>query len=115
MSGTRMVFSTENEDRWWWLMAGGDVNAARLIAVLADKPDWREDMPRLVSGLVARQNKGAWHTTTANLWGSLALDKFAAKFESARIAGKTLASTGGAPRQHCAARRIIYRRRGMPC
>ena len=91
MQGTKMVFSTEREDYWWWLMVGGDVNAARLIATVVDRPGWREDMPRLVSGLVARQNKGAWHTTTANLWGGLALDKFAAKFESEKVAGITRA------------------------
>ena len=92
MQGTKMVFSTEREDYWWWLMVGGDVNAARLIAAVVDRPSWRADMPRLVSGLVARQNKGAWHTTTANLWGGLALDKFAAKFESEKVAGTTRAS-----------------------
>ena len=92
MQGTKMVFSTEREDYWWWLMVGGDVNAARLIATVVDRPGWREDMPRLVSGLVARQNKGAWHTTTANLWGGLALDKFAAKFESEKVAGITRAA-----------------------
>ena len=91
MQGTKLVFSTEREDYWWWLMVGGDVNAARLIAAVVDRPAWREDMPRLVSGLVARQNKGAWHTTTANLWGGLALDKFAAKFESEKVTGITRA------------------------
>ena len=80
MQGTKLVFSTEREDYWWWLMVGGDVNAARLIATVADRPGWRDDLPRLVSGLVARQNKGAWHTTTANLWGGLALDRFAAGY-----------------------------------
>ena len=33
--------------------------------------------------------RGAWLTTTANLWGSLALDKFSAKFESTPVAGQT--------------------------
>ena len=93
MQGTKMVFSTEREDYWWWLMVGGDVNAARLIAAVVDRPGWRDDMPRLVSGLVARQRKGAWHTTTANLWGGLALDKFAAKFESEKVGGTTRAVT----------------------
>ena len=87
MQGTKLVFSTEREDYWWWLMVGGDVNAARLIAAVVDRPSWRDDMPRLVSGLVMRQHKGAWHTTTANLWGGLALDKFAAKFESEKVTG----------------------------
>ncbi len=93
MQGTKLVFSTERDDYWWWLMVGGDVNAARLIAAVVDRPSWRDDMPRLVSGLVMRQQKGAWATTTANLWGSLALDKFAAKFESERVAGTTRAVT----------------------
>jgi uncharacterized protein YfaS (alpha-2-macroglobulin family) len=95
MQGTRMVFSTEREDYWWWLMVGGDVNAARLIAVVADRPGWRDDLPRLVGGLVARQNKGAWQTTTANLWGALALDKFAAKFDNEKVAGTTRAQLEG--------------------
>ena len=33
-------------------------------------------------------------TTTANLWRSLALDKFSAKFESAPVAGRTVAEFG---------------------
>ena len=92
MQGTKMVFSTEREDHWWWLMVGGDLNAARLIAVVADRPGWREDLPRLASGLLARQVKGAWQTTTANLWGGLALDKFAARFEAEKITGTSRAA-----------------------
>ena len=92
MQGTKLVFSTEREDYWWWLMVGGDINAARLIAAVAERPGWREDLPRLVSGLVARQSKGAWQTTTANLWGGLALDKFAAKFEGEKVAGVSRAA-----------------------
>jgi uncharacterized protein YfaS (alpha-2-macroglobulin family) len=92
MQGTKLVFSTERDDYWWWLMVGGDVNAARLIAAVLERPAWRDDMPRLVSGLLARQNKGAWQTTTANLWGGLALDKFAARFESEKVAGTTRAA-----------------------
>ncbi len=93
MQGTKLVFSTERDDYWWWLMVGGDVNAARLIAAVVDRPAWRDDMPRLVSGMVMRQQKGAWATTTANLWGGLALDKFAARFESERVVGTTRAHT----------------------
>ena len=46
----------------------------------------------MVVGSLARQRRGAWLTTTANLWGSLALDKFAAKFESQKLAGVTVAT-----------------------
>ncbi|MGZ5249489.1 MAG: alpha-2-macroglobulin family protein, partial [Caldimonas sp.] len=61
-----------------------------------DDPAWRDELPKMVVGSLARQRRGAWLTTTANLWGSLALDKFSAKFESAPIAGRTLASIEGA-------------------
>ena len=41
---------------------------------------------------------GAWSTTTANLWGVLALERFSAKFESAPVAGKSTLSVGAATR-----------------
>src|SRR5262249_20628198 len=41
---------------------------------------------------LGRQRNGAWSTTTANLWGSLALEKFSAKFESAKVTGTTTAT-----------------------
>jgi hypothetical protein len=56
--------------------ANGDVNTARLLLAVMDDPAWKDDLPRLVNGFIARQQRGAWHTTTANLWGGLALEKF---------------------------------------
>ncbi len=91
MSGTRLGFSTEAEDNWWWLMVSGDLNAAKLIATINDSPAWKDDMPRLVNGLVSRQQRGAWSTTTANIWGQIALTKFSTRFESERVAGVTTA------------------------
>ena len=96
-AGTTLKFSTEDSDFWWWLMDSADANAAKLILAVLDDPAWKDELPRLVVGSLARQNRGAWLTTTANLWGSLALDRFAAKFEATRIAGRTVATTGGAP------------------
>ena len=90
-SGTTLKFSTEESDFWWWLMDSADANAARLILAVLDDPAWKDDLPKMVVGSLARQHRGAWLTTTANLWGSLALDKFAAKFESQKIAGTTVA------------------------
>ena len=89
MQGTRLSFSSEQDDYWWWLMQNGDVNSARLILAVIDNPAWRADMGALASGFIARQQGGAWHTTTANLWGGLALEKFSAKFESTPVAGTT--------------------------
>ena len=94
--GTKAVFSTEKDDYWWWLMVGGDVNTARLILAVMDDPAWKDDMPRLANGFIGRQQAGAWHTTTANLWGGLALEKFSARFEADPVAGFTTASLGKA-------------------
>ncbi len=97
-AGTTLRFSNEEGDFWWWLMDSADANAARLILAVLDEPGWKDDLPRMVVGSLGRQRGGAWLTTTANLWGSLALDKFAAKFESVKIAGSTVASVeGGKP------------------
>ena len=102
-AGTTMKFSTEDTDFWWWLMDSADANAARLILAVMDDPAWQDDLPKMVVGSLGRQRRGAWLTTTANLWGSLALDKFSAKFEKVAVAGRTLATTatdaGGKPDQ----------------
>ncbi len=94
--GTKMNFSTERDDYWWWLMVNGDVNSARLMLAVMDDPAWKDDMGRLANGFIARQQGGAWHTTTANLWGGLALEKFSAKFEATPVAGVTRATLAAA-------------------
>ncbi len=94
--GTRMGFSSEAQDNAWWLMSNGDVNAARLLLTVRQLPDWQADMPRLLTGLLARQQKGHWGTTTANLWGSLAVAAFSRQFESTPVSGATSASLGAA-------------------
>ena len=50
-------------------MQNGDVNTARLMLAVMDDPTWKDDMGRLANGFISRQQAGAWHTTTANLWG----------------------------------------------
>ncbi|HKY89794.1 MAG TPA: MG2 domain-containing protein [Nevskiaceae bacterium] len=97
--GTTMGFSTEQDDALWWLMLSADVNANRMILALLDAGEWREDMPRLMRGAVGRQRHGHWFPTTANAWGALALQKFAAKFEKDRVTGTSRAMLGGETRE----------------
>jgi alpha-2-macroglobulin len=92
--GTKLIFSTEKDDYWWWLMQSGDVNTARLILAVMEDASWKDDMPRLANGFISRQQRGAWLTTTANLWGGLALEKFSNAFESTPVAGSTRAAMG---------------------
>ncbi len=91
-AGGRLVFSTERDDRWWWLMMDGEVNALRLLEVAIDDPAWKQDVPALLRGAMLRQSRGHWGTTTANVWGVLALDKFGQRFEAEAVGGKTQAT-----------------------
>ncbi|HJV68291.1 MG2 domain-containing protein [Ideonella sp.] len=99
LQGTRMGFSTERDDNWWWLMANGDVNAVRLVLAVLQHPGWKDDMPRLVTGALQRQQFGHWSTTPANAWGVLAVEAFSRRFESEPVAGRTQAGFDGAKAQ----------------
>jgi len=90
--GTVMGFSTEGTDCLWWLMVSNDVNAVRMILSLLNSEKWKEDMPRLVQGALARQRRGRWDLTLANAWGVLAMEKFSKAFESVPVSGSTRAT-----------------------
>ncbi|MDE2369835.1 MAG: alpha-2-macroglobulin [Burkholderiales bacterium] len=96
--GATLKFTTEADDDWWWLMQGPDANAARLLLIAADAPAWKGELPRIVEGALARQQRGAWATTTANLWGVLALERFAARFEAVPVTGTTALQWGAQTR-----------------
>ena len=90
--GTVMNFSTERSDGLWWLMVSNDVNAVRVVLSLLRSEKWKEDMPRLVQGALARQKRGRWDLTLANAWGVLAMEKFSKVFESVPVSGSTRAT-----------------------
>ncbi len=92
--GRRAVLSTEKRDLWFWLMQNGDVDTARLLLLVSELPDWHDDMPRLLTGFLARQEHGAWATTVANAWGVAAVSHFASSYEKEPVTGPTLVSLG---------------------
>lgn len=96
--GTQLTFSTASGDDLWWLMTGPEVNAARLALAFTDDPAWKDDMPRLVAGLLALQRNGAWSTTTANVYGSLAVERFSRAFEHEPVTGTTKIQLGDTSR-----------------
>lgn len=95
LQGTTITFSTERTDNWWWLMASADANANRLLLAMLDNPAWQSDMGRLARASLGRQHHGHWDTTVANAWGTLALDKFSAKFEATPVVGNATAALAG--------------------
>jgi uncharacterized protein YfaS (alpha-2-macroglobulin family) len=90
--GTTMGFSTERTDALWWLMVSADSNANKLLLAMVDAPAWADDVPRLVRGTLGRMQRGRWNTTVANAWGTLALARYAARFESTPVTGSTIAT-----------------------
>ncbi|HEY1393672.1 MAG TPA: alpha-2-macroglobulin family protein, partial [Methylibium sp.] len=92
VQGTRLGFSTERDDSWWWLMVNGDVNSTRMILAVLNNVAWKDDMPRLVTGTLQRMQFGRWTTTTANAWGSVAMEAFSKRFEPEPVTGTTRAS-----------------------
>jgi hypothetical protein len=99
VGGTTLSFSTEQDDHLFWLMSDPDVNAVRLVLALVEHGAWRDELPRLVTGALARQQRGAWSTTVANAWGTLAVEKFATAFETEPVTGSTHATLMGEERK----------------
>jgi uncharacterized protein YfaS (alpha-2-macroglobulin family) len=98
LSGTGLVVSTQRRDELPWLMVSTESNAARIVLAALDRPAWREDVPRLVRGLLAKQDRGHWGTTTANAWAVLALQRYSARFESTPVTGTTTVALGSEQR-----------------
>jgi uncharacterized protein YfaS (alpha-2-macroglobulin family) len=94
--GTRLGFINEQQDYWWWLMGNSDVNAAKLLLAVRQLPSWQGDLPRMLMGLLSRQQRGIWQTTNANAWGTLAVMRFAQQFESKPVNGRTVLTLNGA-------------------
>ncbi|MGH7914329.1 MAG: alpha-2-macroglobulin family protein, partial [Candidatus Binataceae bacterium] len=83
----------------WCLMTDPESNMLRLDLLLVNNHLWHDDVPRVMQGAIRMQSRGAWPTTLANAWGTLAVEKFARAFESVPITGRTTASLATASQQ----------------
>jgi alpha-2-macroglobulin len=92
--GTAMHLSSDPRNDLWWLMVSPADNMVRLVLVALDANQWHDDLPKIMQGALAMQQRGAWPGTISNAWGTLAIKKFAAAFESTPVAGITTASLG---------------------
>lgn len=93
-TGKRLNFNSEARDDLWWMMTSADTNAVRALLALMPEAGWKERLPRLLAGILARQHDGRWNTTTANAWGVLALSRYQQLFEAVRPNGKSYAVLG---------------------
>ena len=80
-------------------MTSADTNAVRLMLLLLEQHLWQEDLPRLLNGTLARQQRGTWDLTVANAWGALAVEKFSQTFENVPVGGTTTAALDSAVRE----------------
>ena len=99
LQGRALGFSSENSDGMWWLMTSADTNAVRLMLLLLEQHLWQEDLPRLLNGTLARQQRGTWDLTVANAWGALAVEKFSQTFENVPVGGTTTVALDSAVRE----------------
>jgi uncharacterized protein YfaS (alpha-2-macroglobulin family) len=97
--GGRLVFSTEDNDFWWWMMSNADVNAFRLLEAVLNDPAWKPDLAQLLRGALDRQVKGRWLTTTSNAWASVAIQRYAKQEEKQVVAGTTVMRLAKAEQQ----------------
>ena len=81
-------------------MSGRNSNANRIILTLLEFGLWQDELPKLVLGTVARQQRGHWGMTTANAWGTLALERFAKSYERSQVSGETHAVLGSQSYHH---------------
>ncbi|MFT0531573.1 alpha-2-macroglobulin family protein [Castellaniella hirudinis] len=79
--GTSLVVADDSADSGWWLMSNAATVQARLLLAVSQRPSWRADAPRLLTGLLSLQQNGAWSTTSANVLGVLAVNDYARCFE----------------------------------
>jgi len=94
LQGTTMNVSTERTDSLYWLMVSTDLNAARILMASMELEAWREDVPRIARGFAGRMKRGHWDTTTANAWGTIAMDRFSRKYEATPVSGTSSVSLG---------------------
>jgi len=93
VAGTRLTLDPGPGGGWPLLMSP-DGAALRAVLQFVDQPDWADDLPLMMRAAIATQRRGHWDLTTANAWGTLAVNAFAAHFEQTPVAGDTRASLG---------------------
>lgn len=93
--GTSLVVADTSGTDGWWLMSSVATAQARLLMAVISRPEWHDDVPRLLLGLLSLQSRGAWSTTTANVLGTLAVNQYAGAFEQQAGSGRVQVSLDG--------------------
>ena len=85
--GTSLVLADDDDSYPWWMMSNRASVTAKLLVTVMNSNAWEKDIPVLLTGLLDQQQRGTWSTTTANVWGTLAVRAFSATFEKTPVKG----------------------------
>jgi uncharacterized protein YfaS (alpha-2-macroglobulin family) len=77
-------------------MSSYDEAAIKVLGYALARPDWKDDVPKLMVGVALRQQRGHWDTTPANAWGVLAAEHFNRQYPASAITGMTKVALGAA-------------------
>lgn len=92
--------SKQSGDNRWWLMYSDDVTLIKFLLLALDVPQLEPDRSSLARGAVGRQHNGHWNSTQANVWGALALDKYAQYLQGKNaLGGRTVVRLGKESRE----------------
>jgi len=95
--GTSMVLADDDNAYPWWMMSSRSTVTAKLLTTVMSNKAWEKDIPVLMTGLLGQQQRGTWSTTSANVWGTLAVRAFSATFEKTPVKGTlSMSLKGGA-------------------
>lgn len=86
-SAKRLQLRGEDAENMSWLMRDSESSILRLILATSDQATWKQDTPRLVQGILSRQQEGSWGLTTTNAWGSLVIRKLQASAKDNPVTG----------------------------
>ncbi|TGK22652.1 alpha-2-macroglobulin family protein [Leptospira kmetyi] len=83
-------YNLTDEPVLWWLLSSSDSTVMRTILSVVKDPNWKDDLPRMIRGAIARQSKGHWDITPANALGILAFQSYSRQFEKDSVEGNTV-------------------------
>ncbi len=92
--------SKRGTDNRWWMMYSDEVTSIKFLLLALEVPQLASHLDSLARGAVSRQHNGHWGSTQANVWGSLALDKYAQHLLGKNaLGGRTLVRLGKESRE----------------
>ncbi len=94
-AGSR-VDLTDGANEPWYIMSSYDEAAIKALGYALARPEWKDDVPKLMVGVALRQQRGHWDTTPANAWGVLAAQRFVKQYPASAVTGITKVTLGAA-------------------